>query len=191
MSQAAAEQLARELDQELFLDDETGHDVVEVGGLRLGVPDGDGFVYARFSGDAALQEVMALVDRELSEPYSIYTYRYFLMTWPEHCLVVRKDDRMIGCVVCKLEQEAFAFAGYIAMLVVEKDFRGFGIGSQLVVGAIDSMRRDGAEEVVLETEVTNKAALRLYERLGFSREERLFRYYLNNNDAFRLKLWLK
>ncbi len=31
-------------------------------------------------------------------------------------------------------------------------------------------------------------SLKLYERLGFCREERLIRYYLNNSDAFRLSL---
>ena len=46
-------------------------------------------------------------------------------------------------------------------------------------------------KVVLETEVTNKGALRLYENLGFVRDKRLFRYYLNGVEAFRLKLWLK
>ena len=34
------------------------------------------------------------------------------------------------------------------------------------------MKERGAEEVVLETEVTNKSALRLYEK-------RLYRFYLN------------
>jgi len=34
--------------------------------------------------------------------------------------------------------------------------------------------------------------MKLYEeRLGFMREEFLVRYYLNNGDAYRLKLWLK
>ena len=46
-------------------------------------------------------------------------------------------------------------------------------------------------QVVLETEVTNTAALRLYENLGFVRDKRLFRYYLNGVDALRLKLWLR
>jgi len=46
-------------------------------------------------------------------------------------------------------------------------------------------------QVVLETEVTNNAALHLYEKLGFVRDKRLFRYYLNGVDALRLKLWLK
>ena len=43
-------------------------------------------------------------------------------------------------------------------------------------------------QVTLEAEVTNKGALALYGRLGFVRAKRLFRYYLNGVDAFRLKL---
>ena len=46
-------------------------------------------------------------------------------------------------------------------------------------------------QVVLETEITNKPALRLYENLGFVRDKRLFRYYLNGVDALRLKLWFR
>ena len=46
-------------------------------------------------------------------------------------------------------------------------------------------------QVVLETETTNDAALRLYENLGFARHKRLLKYYLNGVDAFRLKLWLR
>ena len=41
---------------------------------------------------------------------------------------------------------------------------------------------------MLEAEVSNKSALILYDRLGFIRERRLYRYYLNGSDAFRLKL---
>jgi len=41
---------------------------------------------------------------------------------------------------------------------------------------------------VLETEFDNAAALALYESLGFIREKRLFRFYLNGKDAFRLTL---
>lgn len=43
----------------------------------------------------------------------------------------------------------------------------------------------------METEVTNTASLKLYERLGFLRSKRLHRYYLNGNTAFRLVLYLR
>lgn len=57
--------------------------------------------------------------------------------------------------------------------------------------AIDAMAARDADEVVLETEVTNTASLKLYERLGFIRSKRLHRYYLNGNAAFRLVLYVK
>jgi len=56
---------------------------------------------------------------------------------------------------------------------------------------IEAMKLQGCEEVVLETEIKNKGAMALYENLGFIRDKRLHRYYLNGGDAFRLKLWLK
>lgn len=63
-------------------------------------------------------------------------------------------------------------------------------GSTLVKMCIQRMASDGCDEVVLETEVTNKAALGLYENLGFIRDKYLYQYYLNGEDAYRLKLWL-
>jgi hypothetical protein len=53
--------------------------------------------------------------------------------------------------------------------------------------AIRSLREEMCQEVVLETECSNTGALRLYENLGFFRDKRLLRYYLNGGDAFRLK----
>jgi peptide alpha-N-acetyltransferase len=46
-------------------------------------------------------------------------------------------------------------------------------------------------KVVLEAELSNMPAIRLYERLGFIRDKSLFRYYLRGSNAVRLKLWLK
>lgn len=247
---------------------------------------------------------MALVDRDLSEPYSIFTYRYFLSGWPQLCVLVRglvrricvggrsipslvcvcpfilrasytylpstfahtliqaygTDDKaaqesgqapLLGVVVGKADTgedpsqpssgsgsgggdggAGKVLTGYIAMLAVETSWRRAGIGScvvvvvpicvwcgrsmhlrrpchglsippfqypsptphhpgrELVRRAVERMRALGCHEVALETEVCNAAALGLYERLGFAREERMLRYYLNGGDAFRLKLWL-
>lgn len=77
------------------------------------------------------------------------------------------------------------------MLAVQEAHRGKGIATKLVCMAIDAMAARNADEIVLETEVTNTASLKLYERLGFLRSKRLHRYYLNGNAAFRLILYLK
>ena len=40
------------------------------------------------------------------------------------------------------------------------------------------------------TQASNFGALCLYEKLGFVREEKMTRYYLNGGDAYRLKLYV-
>lgn len=72
----------------------------------------------------------------------------------------------------------------------QADCRG---GNSEELGCFEELKRSVILfwQVVLETEITNKAALRLYENLGFVRDKRLFRYYLNGVDALRLKLWLR
>lgn len=50
------------------------------------------------------------------------------------------------------------------------------------------MVANGCEEVVLETESDNATALAFYAKLGFVRSKRLYRFYLNAKDAFRLEL---
>ncbi|KAJ9648743.1 hypothetical protein H2201_004661 [Coniosporium apollinis] len=140
-----------------------------------------------------LPAIRQLISKDLSEPYSIYVYRYFLYQWGDLCyMALDAANNLIGVVVSKLEDHrSGTFRGYIAMLAVQEGYRGKGIATKLVKLAIDAMAARDADEVVLETEVTNTASLKLYERLGFLRSKRLHRYYLNGNTAFRLVLYLK
>lgn len=64
-------------------------------------------------------------------------------------------------------------------------------GVDEVSGLLDTLRvlpKYFHPQIVLETEYDNFAALSLYESLGFIREKRLYRFYLNGKDAFRLVL---
>ncbi|XP_066335660.1 N-alpha-acetyltransferase MAK3-like [Miscanthus floridulus] len=155
-----------------------------------GVAEGGEIAYVSYGGEQHLPLVMSLVDEELSEPYSIFTYRYFVYLWPQLTFLAfdARDGKCVGTVVCKMGEHRGAFRGYIAMLVVLKPYRGRGIATELVTRSIRVMMESGCEEVTLEAEVTNKGALALYGRLGFIRAKRLYRYYLNGVDAFRLKL---
>ncbi|KAH9819940.1 acyl-CoA N-acyltransferase [Melampsora americana] len=151
-----------------------------------------------------LDRIMELVEGELSEPYIIYTYRYFLSGWPQLCFLCFADGSInsmknendksidstpVGAIVCKQETHLGKLnRGYIAMLTTKKEMRKKGIARRLVKMAIDQMVKDGAEEIVLETEFDNRSALAFYQRLGFIREKRLYAFYLNRKDAFRLVL---
>nr|XP_002119286.1 N-alpha-acetyltransferase 30 [Ciona intestinalis]XP_026695912.1 N-alpha-acetyltransferase 30 [Ciona intestinalis] len=151
----------------------------------------NGICYARYSSELQMPAIMHLITKDLSEPYSIYTYRYFIHNWPHLCYLAIHEANYVGAIVCKLDlHKKITRRGYIAMLAVDESVRRKKIGTNLVKMAIEAMVEDGCDEVVLETEVTNQSALNLYENLGFIRDKRLFRYYLNGVDALRLKLWL-
>lgn len=44
--------------------------------------------YVSYGGENHLPLIMKLVDEELSEPYSIFTYRYFVYLWPQLTFIV-------------------------------------------------------------------------------------------------------
>eukprot|EP01138_Halocafeteria_seosinensis_P000155 gb/GECG01000161.1/.p1 GENE.gb/GECG01000161.1/~~gb/GECG01000161.1/.p1 ORF type:complete len:169 (+),score=11.90 gb/GECG01000161.1/:1-507(+) len=146
--------------------------------------------YRQYRDDNDLPKIMELVSMDLSEPYTIFTYRYFIHNWPSLCYLAMDGETIIGTIVCKAERHKGKMRGYIAMLAVSHEYRKQGIGSHLVSVVLSQMAQS-CDEIVLEAESTNKGALRLYENLGFLRAKLLPKYYLNGNDAYRLKLWLR
>lgn len=201
-----------------------------------GAPSTSGIVYRQYRDERDLPALMELIDRDLSEPYSIFTYRYFVAQWPKLCflavdptagrggggggggeaaaattpagggkdaaaaaadkpplppvLLPDGEGAAAGVVVCKAEphRDRGLMRGYLAMLVVDRAHRGKGIGAALARRALAAMEAHPCDEVALEAEAGNRAALSLYRSLGFLRDKRLHRYYLNGADAYRLKL---
>jgi ribosomal protein S18 acetylase RimI-like enzyme len=60
--------------------------------------------------------------------------------------------------------------GYLQRLAVDPSAQRRGIGAALVVDGLRWLRRWGAQEVLVNTQVDNQAALALYEALGFQRQ---------------------
>ncbi|MCJ1347135.1 N-alpha-acetyltransferase mak3 [Peltigera leucophlebia] len=165
-------------------------------GSFQGSKAGGGLQYIQYKSEHEpiyLSAIRQLISTDLSEPYSIYVYRYFLYQWGDLCfMALDAQDNLLGVVISKLEpHRGELLRGYIAMLAVKEEHRGKGIATRLVRMAIDHMIERDADEIALETEVTNIAAMKLYERLGFLRSKRLHRYYLNGNSAFRFVLFVK
>ena len=164
--------------------------------------------YIRFGQfDGSLEQVNFLMDlfsRELSEPYSSYTYQYFIQGWPDLAVIsfgyegaAAPDSSvagtMVGGIVSKVARKGpgHPLRAYVAMLAVEKSFRGSKIGSRLVAESVGLMRAKDCDYVYLETPIGNERAMKLYTDLGFAKVKMLPRYYMDGSDAIRLKLWLK
>ena len=217
--------------------------------------------FVDYVDESKLHYVTKLVQQDLSEPYSVFTYRYFLERFPDLCILAidSTTKEPIGCVVGKIDSTTTTTTsttssssssnnindnnnngeessssqstpqltsekqqqhheavqqqqqqtqtgnnnvttvvnntntGYIGMLAVSSSYRRRGIGKALVRQVLERMKstkKYNCTSVTLETEVTNTSAQQLYQNhFGFVREELLVRYYLNWNDAYRLRLW--
>merc|ERR1712029_375566 len=60
--------------------------------------------FIQYRDETQMPLIMKLIQKDLSEPYSIYTYRYFIHNWPNLCfLAMAGEDECVGAIVCKLD----------------------------------------------------------------------------------------
>ena len=124
--------------------------------------------FVQYTDESMLPEIQKLVQADLSEPYSVFVYRYFIHQWPELCICIYaldptgKRGDMIGTIVCKAEEEQGVMRGYIAMLAVNTVYRGRGLGVELANRGIRAMiTHHKCTEIMLETEECNTGVYRV------------------------------
>ena len=84
---------------------------------------------------------------------------------PEAHFRVARREAVIAYAICGRA----GHQGYVQRLAVHPDHRRAGIGRELVVDGLHWMRRRGARDALVNTQIENDDALALYESLGFRR----------------------
>ena len=156
------------------------------------------FIFKTYPGNHQRQRIIELMTKYLSEPYPVYTYMYFLDLFPD-CTILcydknKKDEKnelyVCGAIVGNVNKKPNKIQGYIAMLAVEEEYRKKGLGKKMVELLIDIFKDTyNVNEISIETEFDNYAALGLYESFGFIRTKMYINYYFNANNAYKLKLF--
>lgn len=44
--------------------------------------------YVNYQSEVQMPDIIQLIQKDLSEPYSVYTYRYFINNWGKLCFLV-------------------------------------------------------------------------------------------------------
>lgn len=87
----------------------------------------------------------------------------------------------------RLEKDDF----YYAIVAVDEHFRGQGVGSFILEEGITLAREKGCKRAVLDVDIENEGALRLYERFGFSKfKERILSLPGWKKGAFNMEYLL-
>lgn len=85
-------------------------------------------------------------------------------------VVAVDGDQVVGaCDISPLQSKGFNHIGRLGMFV-RREWRGQGIGRNLLTECLGLAREGGLEKVELQVYADNTSAIRLYESTGFRRE---------------------
>jgi ribosomal-protein-alanine N-acetyltransferase len=128
---------------------------------------------------ADLAQVQAIDEISFSTPWPKNAYRFELLENPNgYCWVAEADGRLVAVIVCWLIVDEI----HIATIAVSPDYRGLGIGKELVITGLRNLIRKGALSATLEVRAGNFVAQNLYRHFGFEVVGERRRYYQDNQE---------
>jgi ribosomal-protein-alanine N-acetyltransferase len=131
----------------------------------------------------------------LPENYPEYFYQEIYERYSDAFFVAEADHKLVGYIMCRIEGGISNFGrrwikrGHIVSVAVLPSHRRQGLAMQLIAKAIAAMRQQyDAKEMMLEVRMTNVPAIKLYEKMEFTRIRSLESYYRNGEDALLMAL---
>lgn len=119
--------------------------------------------------------------------------------WNSNILETELKNPFSKYMVAKIDNEIVGFAGVIdtvdqleiTNIVVRKSYRKHGIGNKLLEVLINMAMESNKNEIILEVNNKNLAAIKLYEKNGFKNIGIRKKYYNNEDDANIMALRIK
>ncbi|KAG0681847.1 N-terminal acetyltransferase [Pichia californica] len=122
----------------------------------------------------------------LTENFYLYFYHQYLFTWPTLSYKsINNYGEPTGYMLAKTEGTGKEWHAHISAVTVDPNFRRVGLGSYLcdqLKIISEPTRPINAWFIDLFVKCSNKTAITLYEKLGYSVFRRVIDYYGNNNN---------
>ena len=131
-----------------------------------------------------LEQVVAIDQVSFSLPWPAHSFRYELLEndvsrqWVAEMQSASQAPKIIGMLVVWLIMDE----AHIATIAVHPEYRGRGIGRQILLTALRKCAAEGARSVTLEVREHNAIAMDMYRKLGFTVVSRRKHYYQDTNE---------
>jgi [ribosomal protein S18]-alanine N-acetyltransferase len=130
-----------------------------------------------------LPAVISIERRSFSTPWSLAMFVLELSKPSGICLAATDGDKLLGYLVCSRYDQVW----HLMNVAVAPEQRRAGIASRLIDRLVEESGR--RLPFTLEVRVSNRAAIAMYERLGFRSAGVRPRYYQDNGED-ALIMWL-
>ena len=135
----------------------------------------------------------------LPENYPDTFFQRHIYTWPDLSIIAEDidNDVLVGYALGRTEMvankkgardvvERPRYMGHVTSIAVDRDYRGYGLASSLMVRLHEEMiRHYEVNRVNLHVRVSNEAAISLYnKKLAYECTERVSEYYADREDAW-------
>jgi ribosomal-protein-alanine N-acetyltransferase len=120
------------------------------------------------------------IERMVFDEHDPYLYMQFYETNPDGFLVAEVNGIVVGYIAGFL---ASAEVGRIFSLAVHPAYQNRSIGSYLLKEIINTFRREGVLEIILEVRSSNLKAQKFYEKHGFYQTGIIEKYYNNEENG--------
>lgn len=123
-------------------------------------------------------EIMRIERRTFTAPWSPTMFSSELARPGSICVGATADRDLVGYLICS----PYGDAWHIMNVAVDPRWRGLGLGASMLESVLERTDRSPHRGQTLEVRVSNAAAIRLYERHGFTSAGVRRRYYSDDGE---------
>ena len=117
----------------------------------------------RYATSEDIESIAAIELASMSNPWKADSYQEAINSDHAFVMVAEQDNKIAGFAVFYLTPPE----SELPDIVVSPEYRGQGLGRQLLTHCFDELRAKSIETIFLEVRVSNTPARTLYEHLGF------------------------
>ncbi len=130
-----------------------------------------------------LSSVYYIEQKCFKYPYPFPLLLFYHKIFPEGFRIAKIGNEIVGYIIFIIEKDN---VGHIISLAVHPDYRRRGIGYKLLLSAIKFLEMIDINVIKLEVRVSNIAAIKLYEKVGFIKTKILKKYYKDGEDGYQM-----
>jgi dTDP-4-amino-4,6-dideoxy-D-galactose acyltransferase len=154
---------------ELFQDSQNNHADL----LNLALQSGK---HSRFKSDSNFK------DEDYKKLYTEWIKKSISKDLATDIIIKKSKNKIIGFATLARKTDELADIGLVA---VDLAYRGKGLAKEIIMNTLKLAARQGYKKIKVVTQLDNKPANILYEKVGFKKDNLTYIYHIWNNDSIQ------